>query len=291
MVMGTSDDGKAYIWNLNKGNLLQTLKGHEEKTHAAVFVPNADHVPNHIITGSHDRTMKVIVSSIYCLTIKVWDLKTGTCLKTFLCLSIVHDLDITAQGNICISAHFDQELRLWDLRSQRQHNIILTTHSQPITSVTLLQSDQTTLLTNSRDNTLKLIDLRMLKEISTVTHEKYMCSTSYNKAAFRPCGDIISVGSSCQSSSAGDYFFGVICWDLRSISSNINEKSPSWCKLLNLEANVSMTQRLSSKTFGVFGKSSSTSECAQIVNGVAWNEQGDTMVACVQEDFCLFTIK
>lgn len=59
MIMGTTDDGKACIWNINKGSLLRVLRGHDEKVHAGVFIPNGEAISNKVMTGSYDRTVKV----------------------------------------------------------------------------------------------------------------------------------------------------------------------------------------------------------------------------------------
>lgn len=206
----------------------------------------------------------------------------------------MNDIDVTAQGNVCLSAHFDQQIRLYDTRAQRQVNTIPTTHTQPLTSVSLLQSDQITLLTNSRDNTLKLIDIRMFKETLSITHDKYMCGTSHNKASIRSCGDIITVGSSSalKTGSTLESHVGVICWDLRTSINNDERSVNNWCRLLNVSAPVS--QRLSTKTFGsLFGISSSSSapETSHVVTAVAWNEEGSAMVAAVDNDVCIYSAK
>jgi autophagy-related protein 16 len=273
LVMGTSDDAKIYIWNINKGVLLRTLKGHESKIYAGAFVPNADLAPTRIVTGSQDRT------------IKNWDLITGACEKTYLCLSAVNDIDISMQGNLCISAHFDQQIRLYDLRAQRQVNTIPTTHSHPVTSVSLSPADQNTILTNSRDNTLRLIDIRMCKESLNISHEKYANGTAHNKASMHPSGSIVAVGSSSRSGSMSDFHAGVVCWDLQAR----REDKVNWCKLVSVSTPVSVTQRISSKAFGIFGSKTTSPETGlHVMSSVAWNDNGDMLVAAIDSDFCIY---
>ena len=57
------------------------------------------------VTGSHDRT------------IKIWDLNTGYTTKTLLCFSSCNDVVTTVDGNAILSAHFDGNLRQWDMHT------------------------------------------------------------------------------------------------------------------------------------------------------------------------------
>lgn len=65
-----------------------------------------------------------------------------------------------ADGQTLISGHLDNNIRLWDARTGSGIKELTGIHSGQITSVSM-SPDGTTLLTNSRDNTLKTIDVRM----------------------------------------------------------------------------------------------------------------------------------
>jgi WD40 repeat protein len=67
-------------------------------------------------------------------------------------------------------------------------------HDDSITSVTSC-TDGLYLLTNSRDNKLKLIDTRMFKVVSTFEDENYHNGYSTNRAAISSNGRYAVVGS------------------------------------------------------------------------------------------------
>lgn len=84
-----------------------------------------------------------------------------------------------ADGQTLISGHLDNNIRLWDARTGAAIQELTGVHNGQITSVsmspgkkkrtidlllsilTIFSIDGTSLLTNSRDNTLKIIDVRM----------------------------------------------------------------------------------------------------------------------------------
>jgi autophagy-related protein 16 len=262
--MGTGEGSKVYIWNIHKGMLIRTLKGHEGKVFAGDFVPNGDNASTKVVTGGYDRT------------IKTWDLNVGTCEKTYLCLSAVNDLHIT-RNNICLSAHADQQIRIYDLRTQRQASTIPTTHTLPVSSVTAFDNNPDMILTNSRDNTLRIIDIRMCKELQTFSHERYANPTKHNKASVRPCGSVITVGSSNRSGTITNGHVGVIAWDLQ-VS---DEKSR--CKLIDVATNPS-PNRFGKNLLGIFSKAP---EDVHVVSGVSWSTDGTMMAVAVDTDFCI----
>ncbi|KAI9335302.1 WD40-repeat-containing domain protein [Obelidium mucronatum] len=77
LVMGTSNDNSVKIWSISTSRLRHTLTGHIGKVFSAKFTDT-----NRVISGSHDRTLKV------------WDLNKGYCLRTIFTLSSCNDLDL-----------------------------------------------------------------------------------------------------------------------------------------------------------------------------------------------------
>uniref|UniRef100_A0AAR5Q1K4 WD repeat-containing protein 55 homolog n=1 Tax=Dendroctonus ponderosae TaxID=77166 RepID=A0AAR5Q1K4_DENPD len=120
-----------------------TLTGHSGKVMAAKFLGDASKV----VTGSHDRTLKV------------WDLRSRACIETKFAGSSCNDLvTVDNAGSTIISGHFDKTIRFWDCRSESSANNIVL--NGKVTSLDLAR-DTKYLLACVRDDTLKLIDLRM----------------------------------------------------------------------------------------------------------------------------------
>lgn len=137
--------------NNNDDNKQHTLTGHSGKVMAAKFLGE----PSKVVTGSHDRTLKI------------WDLRSRACVETKFAGSSCNDLVTTGtdvSGTTIISGHYDKKIRFWDTRTDCSANEILL--QGKITSLDLSKDCQY-LLSCVRDDTIKLLDLRMNQIIKT----------------------------------------------------------------------------------------------------------------------------
>lgn len=131
--------------------LQHTLTGHSGKVMAAKFLGE----PSKVVTGSHDRTLKI------------WDLRSRACVETKFAGSSCNDLVTTGtdvSGTTIISGHYDKKIRFWDTRTDCSANEIIL--QGKITSLDL-SKDCKYLLSCVRDDTIKLLDLRMNQIIKT----------------------------------------------------------------------------------------------------------------------------
>lgn len=131
--------------------LQHTLTGHSGKVMAAKFLGE----PSKVVTGSHDRTLKI------------WDLRSRACVETKFAGSSCNDLVTTGtdvSGSTIISGHYDKKIRFWDTRTDCSANEIIL--QGKITSLDL-SKDCKYLLSCVRDDTIKLLDLRMNQIIKT----------------------------------------------------------------------------------------------------------------------------
>ena len=150
-VLGASNDQSIKIWDVSSQRLKTSLTGHVGKVFSARFVQDST-----VISGSHDRT------------IKIWDLSKGYCIKTIFSLSSCNDLaPVNSDGSVIISGHLDNNIRFWDSRSGNQIYEIIGIHAAQITGVHMFP-DCTKFLTTSRDNTLKIVDIRTYETILTL---------------------------------------------------------------------------------------------------------------------------
>eukprot|EP00058_Branchiostoma_floridae_P007788 XP_002593276.1 hypothetical protein BRAFLDRAFT_123636 [Branchiostoma floridae] len=142
-ILGASNDFASRVWSVADYRLRHTLTGHSGRVMAAKFLGDSSRV----VSGSHDRTLKI------------WDLRSRACIRTIFAGSSCNDL-VTSDlsGTNIISGHFDKRIRFWDTRAESSANEI--TLQGKITSLDL-SLDNKYLLSCSRDDSLKLIDLRM----------------------------------------------------------------------------------------------------------------------------------
>ena len=195
-IMATSKDGIIRIYDSSKNFHFSSLKGHTSHVNSSIFVDN-----NIALSGSHDKTMKF------------WDLNELKCTKTVLTGSSCNSMD-KITDSVIISAHFDKKLRFTDTRIQQHVDEIETTHYESITSVDV-SFDRNYIVTNSRDNTLKVFDCRTNKELTTLSHPKLCCSSdNLTKAYFKPFSNNSicvpsNVNSFIENSSNGLFIFNI----------------------------------------------------------------------------------
>uniref|UniRef100_A0A8C9SIA1 ATG16 autophagy related 16-like 1 (S. cerevisiae) n=1 Tax=Scleropages formosus TaxID=113540 RepID=A0A8C9SIA1_SCLFO len=173
-LLAASNDFASRIWTVDDYRLRHTLTGHSGKVLSARFLlDNA-----RIVSGSYDRTLKL------------WDLRSKVCMKTVFAGSSCNDIVCTEQ---CVmSGHFDKKVRFWDIRSEsivRELELL-----GRVTSLDL-NHDRTELLTCSRDDIVKIIDLRSNAMRQTFSAQGFKCGSDWTRVTFSPDGGYVAAGS------------------------------------------------------------------------------------------------
>nr|CAH7712383.1 unnamed protein product [Callosobruchus chinensis] len=177
LILGASNDYATRVWTVADQRLRHTLTGHSGKVMAAKFLGEASKV----VTGSHDRTLKI------------WDLRSRACIETKFAGSSCNDLvTVDSAGSIIISGHFDKSIRFWDSRSESSANNVLL--NGKVTSLDLTR-DAKYLVCCVRDDTLKLLDLRMNQVVTLFSCDGFKVGCDYSRATFSPDGQYVAVGS------------------------------------------------------------------------------------------------
>ncbi|XP_028656826.2 protein Atg16l2-like [Erpetoichthys calabaricus] len=174
-LLAASYDHSAIYWSLDNSTPKCTLTGHSRKVTSAKF--KSSH--RHVVTGSVDRT------------VKIWDLQRIACIHTI-------DVNSSCSEVVCeeyfiISGHYDQKIRFWDSRaaSCTQEVSVLGR----VTSLDL-SLDHMHLLSCSRDDSLRIIDLRMNNIRKVLQADGFKCGSDSTKAIFSPDGGYAVAGSS-----------------------------------------------------------------------------------------------
>ncbi|KAI5625465.1 autophagy-related protein 16-1, partial [Silurus asotus] len=194
-----------------------TLTGHSGKVLSARFLlDNA-----RIVSGSYDRTLKL------------WDLRSKVCMKTVFAGSSCNDIVCTEQ---CVmSGHFDKKVRFWDIRAES--TVCELELLGRVTSLDL-NHDRTELLACSRDDLIKIIDLRNNAVKQTFSAQGFKCGSDFTRVTFSPDGNYVAGGSA----DGVLYVWNVLTGKLEKIldkghSSSINAVSwsPSGSYVLSVE--------------------------------------------------------
>uniref|UniRef100_A0A8C5FWC6 ATG16 autophagy related 16-like 1 (S. cerevisiae) n=1 Tax=Gadus morhua TaxID=8049 RepID=A0A8C5FWC6_GADMO len=216
-LLAASNDFASRIWTVDDFRLRHTLTGHSGKVLAARFLLDN----TRIVSGSYDRTLKL------------WDLRSKVCMKTVFAGSSCNDIVCTEQ---CVmSGHFDKKVRFWDIRAE---SIVRELELQGrVTSLDLSQ-ERTELLTCSRDDLLKIIDLRTNTVRHTFSAPGFKCGADWTRVCFSPDSNYVVGGSA----DGGVYVWNVLTGKLERLldkhhSSAINAVSwsPSGAFVLSVE--------------------------------------------------------
>ncbi|XP_078065274.1 autophagy-related protein 16-1 isoform X2 [Mustelus asterias] len=174
-LLAASNDFASRIWTVDDSRLRHTLTGHSGKVLSAKFLlDNA-----RVVSGSHDRTLKL------------WDLSRKICIKTVFAGSSCNDIVCTEQ---CVmSGHFDKKIRFWDIRTE---SIVREVELQGRITALDLNPERTELLTCSRDDLLKIIDLRTNVTRQSFSAPGFKCGSDWTRVTFSPDGKFVAAGSS-----------------------------------------------------------------------------------------------
>lgn len=137
-VATVGEDGTVQVWQVDQGQLLKTLKGHEGTTQAVAFSPNGQW----IASSGKDNT------------VRIWQANTGTLSQTLLLKSEATTLSFCSSGKVLVSGQTDCNLSLWQV-SDGQKLGVLTGHSKIVYSLRSSQNGQY-LVSGSEDKTLKI---------------------------------------------------------------------------------------------------------------------------------------
>lgn len=179
------EDQTVKLWNFHQDQCLQTLQGHTNRVWSVAFAPqpvtvsaNRDdtYSPDEILaTGSADRT------------IKLWNYKTGKCLKTLQGhTSWVWSVAFSPDSQYLSSASYDHTVKLWDVKTGKCLKT-LQEHTASVVAVTFSPNGQH-LATGGFDQTIKLWEVSTGKCIVTLQGH----TNSVWSLAFSPNGHLAS---------------------------------------------------------------------------------------------------
>ncbi|MDE0316149.1 MAG: WD40 repeat domain-containing protein [Candidatus Poribacteria bacterium] len=144
MLASGSRDKIIRLWNVETGNALFTLTGHNKQITAIAFSPNG----------------KSLVSASY-LVIYLWNVETGQLLIKSQPMSTAKILQFSPDGKIVVSGRYDGTIQLWNARTLSLLSVHIG-HTSWVNALIFLE-DGKTLASASEDGTILLWDWEKIK--------------------------------------------------------------------------------------------------------------------------------
>jgi WD40 repeat protein/RsiW-degrading membrane proteinase PrsW (M82 family) len=182
-------DKSIMLWQVDTGKALHFIKGRTKRFWGLVDDKGDGHADSvNSVVFSPDGS--ILASGGFDHAIKLWDVSTGTLLKTFKGHSdFVLSVTFSPDGNVLASSSYDKSIKLWEVNSGK----VLRTmrgHTDAVTSVALSPDGQI-LASGSFDRTIKLWEVSSGKLLSTLKgHSDYV-----NTVVFSPDGNSLASAS------------------------------------------------------------------------------------------------
>jgi WD40 repeat protein len=167
-VISAGEDRVAHVYDLETGQPVQELIGHEEAIWAAALFPDGKRA----ITGGKDNSLRL------------WDVETGKQVGAFTgikedvrCLALSPDCKTVAVGHLQKGYDPPGTIRLWDVETLRER-CELVGHTLEVGQV-VFSADGKRLLSAGFDNTVRLWDVASGKEL-----KRFMCKSKAECVAF-----------------------------------------------------------------------------------------------------------
>jgi hypothetical protein len=176
MLVAGCSDSTIRVWEISKLRGKCQLTGHGEKVVSVSLSSDA----RHVFSTSTDRT------------VKRWDVAREQLTNTIMCLSGCND--VVSVNDKVATGHHDGVVRLYDSRDCKEAGKVRM-HDKPITALRFSQDGQV-LATLSKDNTIKVCDVRTLNPLYELTHPNLSVGSNMQRLALSPDGKYCSTGSS-----------------------------------------------------------------------------------------------
>jgi WD40 repeat protein len=161
LAIGDSN-GEIHLWQVSTFKQILSLKGHESWVWSVSFSPDG----------------QTLASSQDC-TAKLWDIRTGQCLRTLQGSDLIRSVELSPDGKTLASGHVDATVRLWDV-STGECLKTLQGHDRSVWSVSF-NPDGRILASSSDDQTVKLWDVLTGECLKTLSdHTSWVWSVSFS---------------------------------------------------------------------------------------------------------------
>ena len=185
-----SADNTIRIWDVESGEVLKILEGHEGDVTAVVFSNRLWASTGSPLPPPPPLVGGIVASASTDETIKLWNTETSEEIRRFLGHSgEVRDIDFSPDSKLLVSGGSDRLLKIWEVETGREL-ATLEGHEDTVLSVAFSPNGKY-IASGSMDNTIRLWDAETWEELKVYRgHEHYVWSVD-----FSPDGKLLASGS------------------------------------------------------------------------------------------------
>ncbi len=164
-ILAASSGTEVVVWDLVGKNELGILQGHEHTVHALAIDPNGRFL------ASGNGITQLRPEPVFHGEVRIWNLRTLDPIRSLpLKAEFVRALAFTPDGQSLIVGA-DKRIEIWNVNGQ-QIGPALRGHAAPINFVGVAAEDPTTIVSASRDGTLRYWDAPVEPSVRILRHQK-----------------------------------------------------------------------------------------------------------------------
>ncbi len=149
------------LWNLENGEEVRKLLGHDESVNALAVTPDG----KYIVSASGDKT------------VRIWNIENGEEVRKLLGHDeSVNDLAITPDGKYIVSASGDKTVRIWNLENGEEVRKLIG-HEEPVNALAITPDGSSIVSGESNNFLVWKVNLIRNQSGPTGHHEKIVCVT------------------------------------------------------------------------------------------------------------------
>jgi len=181
------------IWSMKSSKMVTQLSGHNARVTCVKWIGSSSGFsakagspsPSGKASSSskvtcHERAISVSADR----TIRIWDVESSRAIVTIQADSAINSVDVTSDGNSCVTGHKNGHVQYWDISSGKCVGDVAA-HTSSITSVSFgARGDFSKALACSMDNSCSVIDCYTYRPYQTLSAVGFRPSCEWSKASF-----------------------------------------------------------------------------------------------------------
>lgn len=118
-------------------------------------------------------------------TIKLWDMNKAHIDRSMNCYAKCYDMHVSRSETYIVSGHSDCGIRVWNAKTKDSFIKLEDAHADPVACVRMTPDEQF-IVSTSKDDTIKVWDLKMQKVLHTFEHQDFKLGSNNSRFCISP---------------------------------------------------------------------------------------------------------